>query len=98
MAGPSLSRSAFATKFEERRTVIHRRVADLARHVAVSAGSMVGFMDVGALIFPTDVSIRPDLLARELEERGFESLWVTEHTHIPTSRLSPWPGGPVLPE
>ena len=37
---------------------------------------MVGRMDVGALIFPTDVSIRPDVLGRELEARGFESLWV----------------------
>jgi probable F420-dependent oxidoreductase len=55
-------------------------------------------MHIGALIFPTDLSIRPDRLATELEDRGFESLWVTEHTHIPTSRRSPWPGGPVLPE
>ena len=58
---------------------------------------MVGAMNVGALIFPTDLSIRPDVLGRELEDRGFESLWVTEHTHIPTSRISPWPGGPELP-
>jgi probable F420-dependent oxidoreductase len=55
-------------------------------------------MHIGAVIFPTDLSIRPDQLARELEDRGFESLWVTEHTHIPTSRRTPWPGGPVLPE
>jgi len=55
-------------------------------------------MHIGALIFPTDLSIRPDRLAIELEQRGFESLWVTEHTHIPTSRRSPWPGGPELPE
>ena len=55
-------------------------------------------MHIGALIFPTDLSIRPDRLAGELEDRGFESLWVTEHTHIPTSRRTPWPGGPVLPE
>jgi probable F420-dependent oxidoreductase len=53
---------------------------------------------IGALIFATDTSIRPDRLARELEARGFESLWVTEHTHIPVSRRSPWPGGPNLPE
>jgi len=55
-------------------------------------------MHVGALIFPTDHSIRPDRLAREMEDRGYESLWVTEHTHIPVSRRSPWPGGPNLPE
>lgn len=55
-------------------------------------------MHVGAMIFSTDLAIRPDRLARELEDRGYESLWVTEHTHIPVSRRSPWPGGPVLPE
>lgn len=55
-------------------------------------------MDIGVLIFPTDYSIRPDHLAREVEDRGFESLWVTEHTHIPTSRRTPWPGGAELPE
>lgn len=55
-------------------------------------------MHVGALIFSTDLAIRPARLARELEERGYESLWVTEHTHIPVSRRSPWPGGPDLPD
>ncbi len=54
-------------------------------------------MDIGVVIFPTDLSIRPDRLAVALEERGFESLWVTEHTHIPVSRNSPWPGGAELP-
>ena len=55
-------------------------------------------MRIGALIFSTDLSIRPDRLARAMEDRGFESLWVTEHTHIPTSRRTPWPGGPNLPD
>jgi probable F420-dependent oxidoreductase len=55
-------------------------------------------MELGVLIFPTDWSIRPDHLAREVEARGFGSLWVTEHTHIPTSRTTPWPGGAELPE
>jgi probable F420-dependent oxidoreductase len=55
-------------------------------------------MHLGALIFPTDLSIRPDQLARAMEDRGFESLWVTEHTHIPTSRRTPWPGGAELPD
>jgi probable F420-dependent oxidoreductase len=54
-------------------------------------------MDVGVVFFPTDLSIRPDRLAVALEERGFESFWVTEHTHIPTSRATPWPGGAELP-
>ena len=55
-------------------------------------------MQFGAVMFPTDYSIRPDDLARLLEDRGFESFWVPEHTHIPASRLSPWPGGPDLPK
>jgi probable F420-dependent oxidoreductase len=55
-------------------------------------------MDFGALVFLTDLSIRPDRLASELEARGFESLWVPEHTHIPVSRRTPWPGGADLPE
>src|SRR3970282_1743862 len=33
----------------------------------------------------------------EMEARGFESLWLPEHTHIPASRRSPWPGGGALP-
>ena len=54
-------------------------------------------MDIGITIFPTDYSIRLDELAREAEARGFESLFVPEHTHIPASRRSPWPGGSALP-
>ena len=55
-------------------------------------------MEFGAYMFSTDYSIRPDELARLLEDRGFESMWVPEHTHIPTSRQSPWPGGGELPK
>ena len=55
-------------------------------------------MDIGVFIFDTDYSIRADELARELEDRGFESLFVPEHTHIPTSRKSPFPGGGQLPK
>jgi probable F420-dependent oxidoreductase len=54
-------------------------------------------MRYGAFIFATDFSMRPDDLARAMEERGFESLWVPEHTHIPASRRSAWPGGGDLP-
>ena len=54
-------------------------------------------MDIGVLNFVTDYSMRPAELAMALEERGFESLWVPEHTHIPASRRSPWPGGADLP-
>jgi probable F420-dependent oxidoreductase len=48
-------------------------------------------------MFPTDYAIPIDELARELEARSFESVWLPEHTHIPASRKSPWPGGPNLP-
>ena len=41
--------------------------------------------------------IRIDELAREIEARGYGSLWVPEHTHIPASRESPFPGGGELP-
>lgn len=55
-------------------------------------------MKFGIAMFNTDYSMRIDDLAREVEARGFESLWVPEHTHIPKSRKSPWPGGPNLPK
>ena len=55
-------------------------------------------MKIGIAMFVTDYSIAPGELARAAEERGFESLWVPEHTHIPTSRKSPWGGGRILPE
>jgi probable F420-dependent oxidoreductase len=54
-------------------------------------------MQFGAVMFPTDYAMPPDELARALEERGFESVWFPEHTHIPASRRSPWPGGGDLP-
>lgn len=55
-------------------------------------------MDFGVCMFPTDYAIRPDDLAKAVEDRGFESLWFPEHTHIPASRKSPWPGGADLPQ
>jgi len=55
-------------------------------------------MHFGLTMFPTDYSIQPHELAAEAEARGFESLWLPEHSHIPTSRKSPWPGGGELPK
>lgn len=52
---------------------------------------------IGVNMFPTDYAIQPVELARAIEERGFESFWVCEHTHIPTSRQTPWPAGGDLP-
>lgn len=54
-------------------------------------------MQFGVSIFATDESINIVDLGRAVEDHGFESLWVPEHTHIPTSRESPWPGGAELP-
>jgi len=55
-------------------------------------------MDFGAAIFFTDYSMGPVELGRALEERGFESLWAPEHSHIPLSRRSPFPQGGDLPK
>ncbi|HKP21185.1 MAG TPA: LLM class F420-dependent oxidoreductase [Thermoleophilaceae bacterium] len=54
-------------------------------------------MDVGLAHFLTDYGMSPDELARGVEERGFESLFLPEHTHIPVSRDTPYPGGGELP-
>ena len=55
-------------------------------------------MDLGVTMFLTDQSIDPVELAREVEDRGFTSLWVPEHTHIPTSRRTPAPMGEPIAE
>jgi alkanesulfonate monooxygenase SsuD/methylene tetrahydromethanopterin reductase-like flavin-dependent oxidoreductase (luciferase family) len=56
-------------------------------------------MRFGVTFFSTDVSIGVPELAVAAEERGFDSLWIPEHTHIPTSRITPPPTGEdELPE
>ena len=55
-------------------------------------------MKFGVAIFPTNYAISMTELAPAAEQLGFESLWVAEHSHIPTSRQSPWPGGAELPK
>src|SRR3954470_4911619 len=55
-------------------------------------------MDFGVSMFMTDYAIGAADLARALEERGFESLWNPEHSHIPLSRKTPFPGGGDLPK
>ncbi len=55
-------------------------------------------MRIGAAMFFTDYSMRPGELARALEERGFDSVWSPEHSHIPVSRASPFPSGGDLPK
>ncbi|HQT78980.1 MAG: LLM class F420-dependent oxidoreductase [Rhodospirillales bacterium 20-64-7] len=54
-------------------------------------------MRIGVFYFPTHYGIQPAELARALEDRGYESVFFCEHTHIPTSRRSPYPGGGELP-
>ena len=58
-------------------------------------------MRVGLMMFPTDRGIQPVELARQAEASGIDSLWFTEHSHIPSSRRTPWggiAGAPPLPE
>jgi probable F420-dependent oxidoreductase len=54
-------------------------------------------MHYGICMFATEYAIQPAELAREVEARGFESLWFPEHTHIPASRRTPYPLGGELP-
>jgi probable F420-dependent oxidoreductase len=55
-------------------------------------------MDIGATMFFTDYAIAAQELGPALEQRGFESIWAPEHSHIPLSRRSAWPGGAELPK
>ena len=54
-------------------------------------------MQFGISMFPTDETVNLIDLGRMVEEVGFDTFFVPEHTHIPTSRQSPWPGGGELP-
>jgi probable F420-dependent oxidoreductase len=54
-------------------------------------------VELGLAILLTDYSIAPAALGASAEERGFESLFLAEHTHIPVSRATPYPGGGDLP-
>ena len=54
-------------------------------------------MKIGFFSYNSDYGVRPDELAKELEDREFDSFWVGEHTHIPASRKTPFPGGVDLP-
>jgi probable F420-dependent oxidoreductase len=59
---------------------------------------MGGTVKFGYLSLNDADGIRPDRLARELEDRGFDSVWMPEHSHIPASRATPYPGGGDLPD
>jgi probable F420-dependent oxidoreductase len=55
-------------------------------------------MDFGAGYFPTHDGMSPGAVARLVEDHGFSALFFAEHTHIPASRETPWPGGGELPQ
>ena len=55
-------------------------------------------MRFGVYMFPADYAIPPDELARAVETRGLDGLYFPEHTHIPSSRLSPFPFAAELPK
>lgn len=54
--------------------------------------------DFGIFTFATDYTLGPARIAREVEARDFESLFLPEHSHIPVSRDTPYPGGGELPK
>src|SRR3981189_791046 len=87
---------------ELRRTLV--RASDVCDHHersrVMEPGRNRGALDmhVGLTMFPTDYSIPPHDLAVAAEARGDEALWLPEHSHITTSRKSPWPGGAELPK
>ena len=54
-------------------------------------------MALGLFSFNTEYSIRPDRFARAAEDRGYDSVWFPEHTHIPAERKTPFPSGEPLP-
>ena len=58
-------------------------------------------MKVGVYVFATDLDMDPGPLAIEIEQRGFDSMFFPEHSHIPVSRETDYPdsyGGGVLPD
>src|SRR5690606_22123274 len=66
---------------------------------AAMAGRGVGSgpVEIGVLAFPSDLTLRPDVVARAAEGRGLASASFPEHSHLPLPG-GPWPGGPVVPE
>jgi probable F420-dependent oxidoreductase len=54
-------------------------------------------MKFGVTMFAADFAMNVVDLGRAVEDHGLESLFLPEHTHIPTSRRTPWPGGGELP-
>jgi alkanesulfonate monooxygenase SsuD/methylene tetrahydromethanopterin reductase-like flavin-dependent oxidoreductase (luciferase family) len=55
-------------------------------------------MELGFSTMNTPDDIRPDVLAKALEDRGYTSLFIGEHSHIPSSRITPYPSGGEMPD
>ncbi len=68
------------------------------RGIAGDGAGLRGRMKYGIATFVTDETIQPAPLARALEERGFDSVFLAEHSHIPASRETPYEGGGELPD
>jgi hypothetical protein len=75
---------------DRQKRVVERRAVGGASFRTTS-GEGTDHMRYGVTMFVTDVSIGVVDLARAVEERGLDSLWLPEHTHIPTSRMTPHP-------
>src|SRR5207247_9179064 len=80
--------SADARRRAPLRTSGDRAFAQLRRRPTVA---------YGVVMFPTEYAIAPEELARALEDRGFESVWFPERTHITASRATRWPARSYLP-
>src|ERR1700743_112542 len=65
----------------------------MAHHHCSQSAEEINMLKFGVSMFFTDYSMAPGALGQALEQRGFESLWAPEHSHIPLSRKSPFPGG-----
>src|SRR6266567_890659 len=98
MTSASLRLPLRAVVKSNRRWTLDQIAARLAAHPPHTRTGQEDTMHIGVCIFATDYAIRIDELAREAEARGFESLFVPEHTHIPVSRRTPFPGGDQLPK
>jgi len=75
-----------------------RRLGNRDAEPATRGGAVGDTIKVGIAHFPTAYSIPPAVLGPALEERGYESIWVAEHSHIPSSRKTPPPAGGELPQ
>jgi probable F420-dependent oxidoreductase len=71
---------------------------EAARSTALRESFGDGRLRVGLALTPSSQTVHPAVLARIAEERGFAAIFCSEHTHIPVSRVTPYPGGGVFPE